>query len=228
MIGRRIPFGQAGIGPRVLLSIPTSGRLDKTVALAVLDIALSERRMHGDIVMPTDRPYESNLNQIVLDVLEKRYDFWCSIDDDNAPTRNPLDLALLNLDVVGCPTPVWHNTKPGDRPWYLNAYDERGDPLSPTGGWNEHKPWNGLQEVDAVGTGCFIVARRVLERIDPGPFMRIWSKTGIAEVGNDLAFCYRAKRAGFKIWAHYDYRCHHRKEVFDLLEMIEAMEQIRG
>lgn len=229
-IGRRIAFGADVSRPKVLVSIPTRGELHKSAAQAAVQIALAETvrgRIRGDLVMPTHVPYENNLHWIVRDVLEKGYDYWVSWDDDNPPLRNPLDLVFLDKDVIGCPTPVWHNAVPGDRPYYLNAYRQVGDPLTEEGGW---KPWEettGLQEVDAIGTGCFVIARRVLERLaEEAPFQRIYRKDGTVLVGNDLAFCLRAKAAGFRIFAHFDYLCRHMNRL-DLSEVVEAFHDMR-
>ena len=42
--------------------------------------------------------------------------------------------------------------------------------------------------------------------------------------GEDITFCERAKKQGFKIYAHYDYPCTHFKEI-DLREMGEGYEE---
>ena len=150
------------------------------------------------------------------DFLNGGEDYWLSIDDDNPPTRNPLDLVNLDLDLVGLPTPVWHNSAAGDCPYYFNALDEVGD------GWKPHKACEGLQEVDAIGSGCFLVARRVILAIyDQQPFMRQWRNDGRVSVGCDYSFCQKVKRSGFKIHAHYDYPCEHFVEL-PLIEVIKA------
>ncbi len=81
----------------------------------------------------------------------------------------------------------------------------------------------GLKEVDAIGSGCFLVARRVISKLrDQQPFMRQWNQDGTVEVGGDYSFCQKVKKAGFKVWAHFSYPCHHFNEV-SLIEVIEAM-----
>ena len=91
-------------------------------------------------------------------------------------------------------------------PIYYNTYDRVEV------GYKPHSPQTGLQEVDAIGTGCFLVSRSVMETIK-APFATIWDEDGIRHIGGDLAFCQRAKAAGFRIWAHYDYPCTHWKEM---------------
>lgn len=152
--------------------------------------------------------------------------FWLSIDADNPPTRNPLDLIELDKDIIGLPTPVWHYTGeiPGERPIYFNAYRNAvGED-----GYKEWLPQDGLQRVDAIGTGCFIVARRVFENPEmrKAPFARKCNEDGTVDRGNDISFCERATAQGFEIWAHFDYPCMHFQEL-NLLEVIEAFRMLR-
>lgn len=154
------------------------------------------------------------------DFLHSGEDYWLSFDDDNPPkTGNPLDLVDLDLDVVGCPTPVFHSLVPGDRPYYFNALNKV------PGGWRPVENARGLVECDAIGTGCFLVARRVLlELQQKQPFMRRWNADGTVAAGCDYSFCDRVKSAGFRVWAHFDYLCEHLNEI-PLLEAIERFHQ---
>jgi hypothetical protein len=223
MIGNRIPFGRNG-KTRLLVSIPTTGSIHKLVAQAALRIALEESGrdvVTGDIIMPTHVPFENNLHHIVQDVLKRDYDFWLSFDADNPPMRSPVPLVLENKDVVGCATPVWHFVgKEGERPMYWNGYKA----VPEEGAYTEWPTKQGLQRVDAIGTGCFMIARRVLEHpsMQKGCFSRTLYPDGTVEKGNDLAFCERAQAAGFDIWCSYDHPCHHFNEL-DLVEVSRAI-----
>lgn len=206
---------------RCLVTIPTTGWVHKHVAMAA-DRLLADQRCVR-VLYPTHRPFENNLAHIVKDFMAGSEDFWLSIDSDNPPMRNPLELMDLDLDVVGCPTPVWHWTgQAGERPIYWNAYDY----VPEANAYRPHEPMTGLQKVEAIGTGCFLVARRVFEhpamRIQP--FQRTWNEDGTVQFGNDIAFCKRARDAGFEIWAHYDYPCRH----FVELELNEVVQAFRG
>lgn len=197
---------------RVLISVPTGdGWIHKHVTHALLKLQ-ADNRYERTITLPTHRPLENSLAHIQRDFLAGNYDFWVNIDDDNPPLKNPLDLIQLDLDIIGLPTLVWHNAKKGDRPIYYNAVK------AVPGGFRPHEIYNGLQEVDAVGGGCMVVARRVLEKLK-APFQRTWNEDGTLHMGNDYAFCTRAKQAGFKVWAHFDYPCLH----FQQLELTEVM-----
>lgn len=206
---------RAGRRVKVLVSVPNArGWIHKHVAQALM-WTMCEKRYDVKIIMPTHQPYVHNLHLIRKDFLAGDFDFWLTMDDDNPPTRNPLDLVERDLDVIGFPTPVWANMKPGDYPIYLNALDVQED------GWTPHRDHRGLQEVDAVGSGCLLIARRVMEAIK-APFMRTWDEDGVVTHGGDYSFCRRAKEHGFKIWTDYRYPCLHFKEI-ELNEVAEAM-----
>ena len=206
---------------KVLVTVPNTAWIHKHVVSALLKIQHDDR-LQCTIMLPTHKPLENNQAKIQKDFLEGDYDFWLSIDSDNPPMNNPLDLVEFNLDVIGCPTPVWHDHGEG-APIYWNAMRDVGDEgFKPLGQDDMH----GLQKVDAVGGGCWLIARRVLESLrDEQPFQRTWNPDGTVDVGNDWSFCRRAAAKGFDIYAHFGYPCRHFVEL-DLVEMTQAM--VRG
>lgn len=207
---------------RILVSLPNTGWIHKRVFASAVGL-LRDGRHQVDVITPTHNPYENNLHHIVNEVIQKECDYWISIDSDNPPMKNPLDLIELDMDIIGLPTPVWHfeDKVKGERPIYYNAYDYVGEE-----GYKEHMPRDGLQHVDAVGTGCFVIARRVFEhpRMRKAPFQRQYNDDGTVHKGNDISFCERATSCGFDVWCHYDYPCMHFKE----LELNEVVRAFRG
>jgi hypothetical protein len=202
---------------RVLVTIPNTGYIHKLVSLATNRLIVDRDHL-CTIIYPTHNPYENNLHHIVNDFMKGEYDFWLNIDSDNPPINNPLDLVKFDLDVIGLPTPVWHFTgeKKGERPIYENVYRS----VPEEDGYTEWNVKEGLQRVDAVGTGCVLYARRVFEnsQMRKAPFQRTYNEDGTVHKGNDISFCEKAKREGFQIFAHYDYRCQH----FNDLELHEV------
>lgn len=199
--------------------MPNTGWIHKHCAMALLRLQ-QDTRYRLTIIMPTHIPFENNLHHIVRDFLAGDYDFWLSFDSDNPPVLNPLDLLELDRDIIGLPTPVWHYTeKSGERPIYWNAYKKQDD------GYTEWPDRQGLQQVDAIGTGCFLVARRVFKHPDmqTGAFTRGLHADGRVEKGNDIMFCERATECGFEIFAHYGYPCRHFNEI-ELTEVQRAFE----
>jgi hypothetical protein len=213
------------LSKKVLVSVPNTGNIHKLVSLATNKL-LTDKRHKVTLIYPTHVPYENNLHKILVDFLKYDYDYWLNIDSDNPPIENPLDLVAYDLDVIGLPTPVWHYTGKvkGERPIYENAYKY----VPKEDGYTEWSTKDGLQEVDAVGTGCLLMNKRVFEKdaMRRAPFQRIYNKDGTVERGNDIAFCEKARRHGYKIYAHYDYRCQHFAEL-ELHEVMEAFHQIR-
>lgn len=212
---------------KVLLSIPNSnGWIHKHVMMAAVGL-LKDRRHQVTLIMPTHSPYENNLHKIVIDFMKGDFDYWISMDADNPPMKNPLDLLVQELDILGLPTPVYHHDgkKPGERPVYHNVYDF----VSEEEGYKEHLPKEGLQEVDAIGTGCFMISRRVFENPEmrKAPFQRIWNEDGTVDKGNDISFCERAKKQGFRIFCNYDYPCRHFVEL-ELDEVARAFQGVRA
>jgi len=96
------------------------------------------------------------------------------------------------------------------------------------GAYKEHAEKKGLQKVDATGTGCFLIARRVFENeeMQKGAFTRKLYPDGRVEKGNDISFCERAREQGFEIYAHFGYPCMHFNEL-ELTEVIRAFQEIK-
>lgn len=208
---------------KILCSVPNTGWIHKLVN-ARTDALLLDGRYTVKIIRPTHNPYENSLHHIINDFMAGNFHYWLNIDADNPPVNNPLNLVKLDLDIVGLPTPIWHFTDigKGERPMYWNGFKWNAK----KGGYNEWPVKEGLQEVDAVGTGCFLINRRVFNHPEmrKAPFQRTYFEDGRVEFGNDMAFCQKAKKNGFKIHAHYDYPCDHMKE----LPLNEVSKAIQG
>lgn len=203
----------------ILVTIPNEQWIHKGVVHKIM-LLLQDPRYKFNIIMPTIKPIENSFHRIVNEFMDGDYKFWLNIDADNPPINNPLDLIELDLDIVGCPTPVWHFTNKVDnqKPIYENAYKY----LPEKDSYTEWPDKDGLQEVDAVGAGCMIIARRVFENPEmrKAPFQRKCNPDGTVRRGLDISFCERARKQGFKIFAHYNYRCMH----FEELELNEIMQ----
>ena len=209
----------------ILVTVPNTHWIQKHVVHKMM-LLLTDGRYRVNIQMPSHKPYVNNLHKCMNEFMEGQFDFWLNIDSDNPPLENPLELVELDKDIIGLPTPIWHFTGEESKPQvpiYFNGYDYD----SAVDAYREHQPQEGLQRVDAVGTGCILISRRVFSHPDlvRGPFFRTWNSDGTMEKGNDMAFCERAQRAGFEIYCHYDYPCDHFSEL-SLLEVLRAMKQL--
>lgn len=151
---------------------------------------------------PAGKPITNNRNTIVQKFLaQKEYDYLMMIDSDIVPPPNILKLLDFQKDII---TPLMFVYQDGKcLPLYLKMasdgmYDFTRDYLEK----------DGLQEVDATGTGCIIISRKVLETVKH-PFRNEYDSDGIKREGNDLAFCRKAQKAGFKVHVHLDYVADH-------------------
>jgi len=211
---------------RILLTIPNQSWVHKKIIKKIT--LLQEDKIHKvKIITPSHEPYENNLHHIVNYFMAGDYDFWLNIDTDNPPIDNPLDLIELDKDIIGLPTPIWYFKIILKNPIYWNVYKYvKGKDI-----YKEYFPQKGLQEVDAIGTGCFLISRRVFEnkQMRKAPFERNLNKDGTVRKGNDIAFCEKARKQGFKIFAHFDYRCNHFKELnlFQVSQIFDNLKTIK-
>jgi len=210
----------------VLVTVPNLHWIHQFVVHKLL-LLQQDKRYRLMIELPSHKPYENNLHHIVNDFMKGDYDFWLNIDSDNPPLQNPLDLVELDKDIIGLPTPIWHyegeSQRKGERPVYWNGYDY--DPSKEA--YHEHQTREGLQKVDAVGTGCILISRRVFEnrQMRNKPFERKLNKDGTVQKGNDISFCEKAREQDFEIYCHYDYPCDHFSEN-SLNEVVNAFKNL--
>jgi hypothetical protein len=131
------------------------------------------------------------------------------VDDDVVPLFNPAEFVFADVDVIGFPAKV----RQGDRQLNWVAYVRRPDrhEYAPVD-FNKVEQDIELLSVDAVGTGCILIRRRVLENIK-APFHIHFDEDGILTMGTDFAFCERVKEAGFDIFTTPRRVCEHFKEL---------------
>lgn len=188
----------------VLVAIPNTGWIRNEVGYTMIKL-VNDRRYEVKITTPVDKPIDQNRNVISKKFIDEGWDYLLMIDSDNPPQKNPLDLVEKDLDIVGLPTLQVKTDEKNGMYWVVMREVEEG--------YQGHlSNQQGIQEVDAVGTGCILIARRVLEKVK-APFMRDWDENGIAQLGQDFMFCKKAKEKGFKVWSAWDYPCWHFKEV---------------
>lgn len=156
-------------------------------------------------------PTDSNRNRITYEFLHGDWDYLAMFDEDNYPLKNPFDLLDFDKDVIGGIYPGWG--KDGLRfHVYRKEYAEKDNPESIT--YKQYAPIEreGLKRVDAIGTGCIFIKRKVLETIKT-PFSYIYNEFGALKFSDDMAFCKRCDEAGFEIYAHWDFPVEHYKTV---------------
>lgn len=211
---------------KVLVTVPNMGWFRKEVAYALLNLMRDNKGYDLTYYFPSATPLENSQSKIILDIRQKRFDWWLNLDDDTVPMRNPLDLIALDKDLIGLPTPIWVQKADGNEYFHMAAYrwSEERDVFESVPPPPEDMD---LQEVDGFGGACFLIKGRVFDHPDlqSGAFLRTWKPDGTLKMGNDLAFCRRAKNAGFRLWVHWAYCAGHIKEV-DLAQVMTICAKI--
>lgn len=138
------------------------------------------------------RPIDHVRNKIVASARAKKADWLVMNDNGIAPTCSPLDLIASAPDEVSI-VGMGAGINDGRLRWNIET---------------PAKPANiaGFQEVNAVGTGCFLIRSRVWEAI-PGPWFRhVTSNDELLSpeggTGEDIYFCKLARKHGFRVWTH--------------------------
>ncbi len=187
---------------KVQISILTTGSVRKELALKLIKW-LKETSHDVLIDFTEERPISHCRNLIVKKFLESRNEWLLMIDEDVVPSKNPLNLLKYNKDIIACPCPIFQ----GKIVW--NCYNLDND-----GYWIPIHILNkkNLIEIDATGTGCILIKRKVLKNIKK-PFERIFDAEGIEKLGLDLSFSKKAKEKGFKIFVAPEYHCSHFKNI---------------
>lgn len=176
-----------------------------------------DQRIEGVMDTICDRPYEHAMSRLAERFRAGGFDYWFNLDADQAQVGDVLAVVEdgLDLDIVGFPCPIWVGMEGASRPFTWGVFDRVGETA-----YRQHETTGaigGIEEVDAVASGCMMIARRVIEAL-PRPFERLYDETGLLRLGPDLNFCRMAKEKGFKVWADYRCPCRHWKEI-DLYEL---------
>lgn len=170
------------------------------------------------IVSNNFQPYEKNLNRVLNQAQEINSDYVLLLDHDNIPKRDPLELIKkVGPDIIGCPYPNYYYDN-GKLEIVWMVYDLYGDKYVP----RKQKKFSGLEEVEAVASGCLLINKKVIQ--SGLRFEWIHDEVGEIQLGLDLNFCEKAKEKGFKVFTHWDYICDHIKER-SLLEILKWKNQ---
>jgi hypothetical protein len=199
----------------VVIAVPHMGKI-----VAGLETRITQWVMEGNYnvkqMFSCINPTYANRNHIVQEFLKTNAEYLLMIDSDTVPLKNPLDMIDYDKDIVGAVYPTWKN----------DAFIWLACKLREDGAYVQYPKGlrTGLKEVDALGTGCILIKRKVLETI-PMPFVdKVREGVGDRELGHDLYFCKRAKEKGFKVWADWGLECEHHKEI-NLLPLIKLFDK---
>lgn len=185
----------------IFISILNQGEI-RTELAQLANIWQKDPRFKIHIEYPADKPIAHNRGKIVNRFLESGYDYLMMFDGDIIPSAKVIEYALLDKDVI---TPVlFAFRRAGITPLVLETHPKYPDKYRVK---NIKNP-RGIVEVDASGTGCMMIKREVLEKVEK-PFINKYDEKGERTLGLDIWFCRKAKEKGFKVWVDLDEYAQH-------------------
>jgi hypothetical protein len=185
----------------VYIAVLNQGEIRVELA-KVLSMIQEQEGYRINITYPHKKPITNNRNSIVQKFLaQPEYDYLLMIDDDIIPPPNIMKLIDFDKDII---TPLMFVMQQGKvLPLILNQAKDGQLEFS-----RDYLEKQGLVPVDATGTGCIVLSRKVCEAVKH-PFRNEYDPDGIKKLGNDLSFCLRAKKLGFQSYVHLDYVADH-------------------
>jgi GT2 family glycosyltransferase len=202
----------------VYIAIPNNGWIRGELSYGIHRMIMTSEIpvLWEDPQLSRGQPLASNYCSIVKRFLKTSCGHLLMIDNDEAPFCDLIELVLADKDIISCPARImlkgklrwsaYTKVKGGYKPVDLDALVDPPDFLA----------------ADAVGSGCIIIKRAVLEEIKP-PFVDVFDADGIRTTGQDLEFCRRALEAGFEVFTTPKKRCEHFKciGISDLEDVIK-------
>ena len=177
----------------ILVAVPTRGAINANLVTRLFEL----QREYPDLLPPLLQlghlSVSNGRNAIVRRFLATPCSVLLMIDDDVEPPPQVLELADSDADITGIPYLYYHGTLNIPAPAVFKIYDNKLRVLeSPFGR-------TGRVEVDAMGTGVIAIKRRVFEHPDMrAPFAIKYDDDGVMIQTDDIAFCNRAREAGFR------------------------------
>lgn len=225
--------------PVIAIRIPTLGTVNSALSLFTNALVAADNlpyRFEVGIITGY-KPHDYARNVAVSSVLkDDRVEKLWFIDSDVIPNPGCVKLVQHDADIVGCPCPVVKRYEGLLRPQETTYVfsDKKGmfDPV--------HLNGEGICEVDSLGMGMTVIHKRVLsdpkmwlpnkagsyktkkKSLEHILFRHSYNPDGSMAVGEDVDFCGRAKKLGYKVLADSSVQAGHIKEL-DVLEVHKAL-----
>jgi len=195
----------------VMVAILNRGHISTKLTKQLMEIlgdSIVNKKYNIDFRFSSVTCVDYNRNTIAQMFLDSKNKWLLMMDEDNPCLKNPLDLIERNKDIIIYPTFMFKTDDGGQPVINYNVFKKEGKM------WRAQRmtPNKPFMQYDAGGTGCILIKRRVLKAIKR-PFLSKLKPNGTRDVGMDLWFCERARKAGFKLWADWTYVCEHYKEI---------------
>lgn len=170
-------------------------------------------------------------NEVVKDFLATDCDILWFLDSDISPPKDILDIVAYptaDWKVAGACYPVWMTLNQEQGPQVvLTVYDDISGRMAMT-----DAPTTGIDFVAGLATGCMFIRREVFSELQEPYFeFKYDAKSRVLTEGEDLGFCLKVNKLGYRFYVDFDKVCKHYKRV-DLLDvnnyaMIFAKNQVQ-
>jgi hypothetical protein len=188
-------------GHHVFLAVPTRGSIRWETVTRLQDVRDVTPGLRPILYQPGNLSVALTRNLIVRQFLASDCETLMMVDDDIVPPPHfveTLDRALPGYGMVAIP-----HVMPVGAESILTAFTGTLDGLRPC------ELGDGMNEVDAVATGCVAVSAAALEALGPDPF-RIAHDPTATVTSDDFLFCADLRVHGFKVGAWWDgWPCDH-------------------
>jgi hypothetical protein len=188
---------------KIFLRIPTAHGVDREMTRWLVWFAREMPDADIDIHYSCWGVVE-NRNEICRQFLKSDCTHLWMLDSDTIPPRN---LSLLeDVEAHHCLNGIYQHLTPHGLIWDVWHKTPEGKFVPrPQRKWPKEKVF----EVDAVGTGCMMLDREIVDGMMPFGG-HLFEKT---DQGEDFNFCNEARDQGFEVMVNSHYRCDHQKDV---------------
>lgn len=181
----------------VMLAIPTRGRINYNTAQRLLDLQAKYPEVTYHIEASGISSAQTR-HAIIQRFLRTEKQTLLMVDDDVIPPMGVFDLCNSGYDILGGTYLIQMDGVGLPFPGVFLEQDGRYIPMPSIFGKTGRVP------CDAVVAGCLAIQRAVLVHDQmQAPFTIPYSPHGLALLSDDLAFCSRARQAGFRIGADF-------------------------
>lgn len=186
---------------KILVGIPTNKYIEPETFKSLWELTIPE-----GYELEFQYFYGYQIDQIRNLIAEwaKRYDYLLSIDSDIVLPKDALvKMIAANKDVV---SGLYIQRKPGQQT--LEVY------MDTANGGCTNIPYSllenrGIVEIAACGMGCALIKGEVFRKMEYPHFYYKSALDHKHTVSEDVYFCLKAKKLGFKVWADPSIKCDH-------------------
>lgn len=189
---------------KTLIAIPTSRDIEIQCAASIIGMDRPEGARIG-VFCPQSYSIDASRNLIVEHALEIGYDYILWIDSDMIIPKNTL-IQLLSHDkdiVSGVYAYKLLPTAGQGRNAVAKRFKKDAKDTYEDISLSEIRESERLMEIDGVGFGCVLTKVDVFKNIKK-PWFRY-----TPNMGEDIYFCRKAQKAGYKVYLDTSIRCGH-------------------